>query len=300
MRINRSFGTFWRALLCLCFTFLSTPILRGQVSISDPQSFPALPYEPIGEFFQLPPGDNFVEPAGIAVNSQGHIYVFHRGKHPLMGVDGGGKFMRRMADDLLLVAHSLRVDAHDNIWTVDKGTHMVVELNSEGRVLLALGGFKKPGADWLDFNQPTDVAIDRDGNIYVADGYVNMRIMKFNKSGNFLLSWGVEGGGPGQFETPHSIGVDGDLVYVADRENGRIQIFDRNGKFLRQWMNIGHPYGLFITSDHFIWICDGWAGRFLKLDTDGRIVGGFSGKGGQCPRGGGGPHPTIGAHDRSL
>jgi DNA-binding beta-propeller fold protein YncE len=298
-----SYRYFWIYSQTLCFlwlTFVSTPVVQGQVSISDPQNFPALPYEPVADFFQLPPGDNFVEPAGIAVNSQGHIYVFHRGKHPLMEFDGGGKFIRSIADDLFLVAHSLRVDAHDNIWTVDNGTHVVVELNPEGRVLLALGGFKKPGADWLDFNQPTDVAIDREGNIFVADGYVNMRIMKFDRSGNFLFSWGVQGGGPGQFEIPHSIGIDGDLVYVADRENGRIQIFDRNGKFLRQWMNIGHPYGLFITSDHFIWICDGWAGRFLKLDTDGRIVGGFTEIDGHGPEGRGDPHQLWVTSDGSI
>ena len=300
MWLHRYFWTHWRGLACLSLTFFSSSLLWGQVSISDPQNFPALPYEPVADFFQLPPEEHFVEPAGIAVNSRGHIYVFRRGKHPLMEFDPTGKFIRSIADDLFLIAHSLRVDSHDNIWAVDNGTHMVVELNSEGRVLLALGKFKIPGADWGHFNQPTDVAIDRDGNIFVADGYVNMRIMKFDRSGNFLLSWGMEGGGEGQFETPHSIAIDGDLVYVADRENGRIQIFDRNGKFLRQWTNIGHPYGLFITRDHSTWICDGWAGRFLKLDADGRIVGGFTETDGHGPEGRGDPHQLWVAGDGSI
>ena len=67
--------------------------------------------------------------------------------------------------------------------------------------------------------QPTDGRGDRDGNIFVADGYVNMRVVKYDHNRNFLLSWGLEGTGKGQFETDHSIVIDGDLVYVADREN---------------------------------------------------------------------------------
>jgi DNA-binding beta-propeller fold protein YncE len=167
-------------------------------------------------------------------------------------------------------------------------------------VLLALGKFKVPGNDWAHFNQPTDVATDHEGNIYVADGYVNMRIVKYDRNGNFLLAWGIEGSGKGQFETPHSIVVDGDLVYVADRENGRIQIFNGEGKFLREWANIGHPYGLFVTADHFVWMCDGVAGRFLKLDSGGKIIGGFLETDGHGPEGRGDPHQLWVGSDGSI
>lgn len=283
------------SLAAVCFVSAN---LAGQ--ISEPQGFAIPPYAPVPNFFQLPPGVNFVEVAGIAVNSEGRIYVFHRGKHPLMEFDGSGKFVRSIADDLFLIPHSVRVDAHDNIWTVDNGTHVVIELSPEGQVLLALGKFRVPGADWAHFNQPTDVATDRDGNIYVADGYVNMRILKYDRNGNFLLTWGLEGSGKGQFETPHSIVVDGELVYVADRENGRIQIFDRTGKFLKEWTGTGHPYGLFVGSDHFIWMCDGYAGRFLKLDVNGTIVGGFTETDGHGPEGRGDPHQLWVASDGSV
>src|SRR5437660_9796481 len=116
------------------------------------QPLPKLNYDMTADFFQLPAGEHQVEPAGIAVNSKGHIYVFHRGKHPLMEFDSSGKFIRSIADDLFLIAHSVRIDPHDNIWTVDNGTHMVIELSPEGRVLLALGKFKVPGVDWAHFN----------------------------------------------------------------------------------------------------------------------------------------------------
>ena len=219
-------------------------------SQTPPQSaVPTLNYEALPNFFQLPVGENFVEPCGVAVNSKGHIYVFHRGRHPLMEFDSSGKFVRTLADDLFITAHSLRVDSEDNLWTTDVG-----------------------------------VAFDRDGNIYVTDGEGNSRVLKFDKYGNFLLGWGMKGSGPGQFDIPHSIAVDDDVVYVGDRENRRIQLFDLSGRFLREW-KLGHPFGLFITGDHFIYMCDAIAGRILKIDREGKAVGVLNG-----------PEPGKGRH----
>src|SRR5262249_45637877 len=104
-----------------------------------PEPLPKLSYTIIPDFFQLPPEEHFIEPAGVAVNSKGHIYVFHRGKHPLMEFDSSGKFLRSIADDLFVMAHMVRVDPEDNIWTTDIGAHVVLKLNPEGHVLLALG-----------------------------------------------------------------------------------------------------------------------------------------------------------------
>ena len=241
-------------------------------------SIPKLNYEAVPNFFQLPVGENFVETCGVAVNSKGHIYVFHRGRHPLMEFDSSGKFIRSIADDLFVTAHSLRIDREDNLWTTDVGAHVVLKLSPDGRVLLSLGRMRIPGDDVLHFNQPTDVAFDRDGNIYVTDGEGNSRVLKFDKYGNFLLGWGMKGSGAGQFDTPHSIAIDGDVVYVGDRENARIQLFDLSGRFLREW-KLGHPYGLFVTSDHLIYMCDAIAGRILKIDHEGNAVGVLDGPG---------------------
>ncbi len=87
------------------------------------------------------------------------------------------KFVRSLADDLFVTAHSLRVDSEDNLWTTDVGAHVVLKLSPEGRVLLSLGRMRMPGDDVLHFNQPTDVAFDRDGNIYVTDGEGNSRVL---------------------------------------------------------------------------------------------------------------------------
>jgi DNA-binding beta-propeller fold protein YncE len=205
----------------ICFLALPVWVCSHPVVAQGPPpgSVPQRAYAPVEGFFQLPPGENFVEPAGVAVNSKGHIYVFHRGKHPLMEFDSSGRFVRSIADDLFVTAHMVRVDAEDNVWTTDVGAHVVLKLSPEGRVLLALGRMRIPGDDVSHFNQPTDVAFDRDGNIYVTDGYGNSRVLKVDKFGNPILGWGMKGSGPGQFDLPHAVAIDGDLVYVGDREN---------------------------------------------------------------------------------
>jgi DNA-binding beta-propeller fold protein YncE len=268
--------------MCVRIAGLRSPILAALVLAASgllcrsEEPIPKLHYEAVPDFFQLPAGEHFVEVAGVATNSKGHIYVFHRGKHPLMEFDPSGKFIRSIADDLFVTAHAVRVDGEDNIWTTDVGAHMVLKLSPDGRVLLSLGRMRIAGDDVGHFNQPTDVALDRDGNIYVADGEGNSRVLKFNKYGNPLLGWGLKGGGPGQFDLPHSIAVDSDLVYVGDRENARIQIFDLNGHYLREW-KLGHPFGLFVSPDHFIYMSDAIAGRILKIDREGKPVGALDG-----------------------
>ena len=273
-----------RRILYLAGAALSLNVWCGAAFAQLPEPLPKLNYEANADFFQLPTGEHFVEPAGVAVNSKGHVYVFHRGKHPLMEFDPSGKFLRSIADDLFVNAHMVRVDAEDNIWTVDVGSHVVLKLSPEGRVLLALGRMRIPGDDVGHFNQPTDVALDRDGNVYVTDGYGNSRVLKFDKYGNKLLGWGMKGTLPGQFDTPHTIAIDGDLVYVGDRENARIQIFDTSGRFLRQW-HLGHPFGLALGPNHFLYMCDAIASRILKIDPQGVVVGSFTG-----PQPGQGPH----------
>ena len=98
-----------------------------------------------------------------------------------------------------------------------------------------------------NFNRPTDMAWDAAGNIFVADGYGNSRIAKFDKNGNYIKSWGSRGTEPGQFNTAHSIATDTPgNVYVADRENKRIQVFDNNGTFKTQ-CNVGRPGAICIS-----------------------------------------------------
>src|SRR5262249_18030227 len=127
------------------FAAVSTAVWMFTCRAEEP--IPKLNYEAVPGFFQLPADEHFVEVAGVAVNSKGHVYVFHRGKHPLMEFDANGKFLRSIADDLFVSAHTVRVDGEDNIWTTDVGSHMVLKLSPDGRVLLSLGRMRTPGDD---------------------------------------------------------------------------------------------------------------------------------------------------------
>ena len=99
-----------------------------------------------------------------------------------------------------------------------------------------------------------------DGSIFVADGHsnkTNNRILKYDRSGKFLLSWGKLGEGPGEFNSPHGLAMDkAGRLYVADRSNSRIQIFDQKGKFLAEWRQFGRPSGIFITKDDMLYVAD--------------------------------------------
>lgn len=238
------------------------------------QAVPQLGYQVIQDFFHVPDGTTVGEASGVALNSKGHIFLFQRAKPMLAEYDESGNFLRSIGDGLFTHPHGLRIDGGDDIWTTDDGSHLVLKLNPSGRVLLVLG--RKDVAaesDWL-FNQPTDVAFGKNGDIYVADGYGNSRIVKFDRAGNFLKAWGKYGTGPGDFNLPHSVAVDSTgRVYVGDRENMRIQIFDADGNFLKEWTEIGYPYGLFITTDQHVWMIDGGYDRIVELDQNGKIIG---------------------------
>ncbi len=240
------------------------------------QAVPELPYKAVSNFFKFPEGMSSGESSAVAVNSKGHIFLFQRVKPMLAEYDEHGAFIRSIGEGLFTHPHGLRIDAEDNLWTTDDGNHLVLKIDPSGKVLLVLGRINTAAeADWL-FNRPADVAFAKNGDVYVADGYGNSRIVKFDRDGNFIKAWGKYGSGTGEFDLPHTVVVDREgRVYVGDRENQRIQIFDADGKFLRQWTNIGYPYGLVITPDQHVWMADGGYDRIVELDQEGRILGAF-------------------------
>jgi DNA-binding beta-propeller fold protein YncE len=127
---------------------------------------------------------------------------------------------------------------------------------------LGKAGVSGSGPDLFD--QPTDVVVAPNGDIFVADSHrngKNNRIVKFSKDGKFIKEWGNKGSGPGEISEPHSIAMDGrGRLFVGDRENNRIQIFDQDGKFLDQWRQFGRPSGIFIAKDDTIYVADSESG----------------------------------------
>lgn len=229
------------------------------------QTVPQIPVESVPNFFQLPAGMNFGEVPAIAVNSQGRVFVFSRssptGGGPAYGIHAAqlfefgpsGVFIAEHGRGLYAwaFAHGLAIDANDNIWTVDKGSNMVVRMTPEGRVVWVFGRKPESSSEAARpfehqvpplppqdgrFREPTDVAFDSQGNTYVTDGYVNSRVAKYDSNGDWVMSWGEPGTGPGQFVIPHSIAIDrNDNIYVGDRTNARIQVFDTEGNFQRMF-----------------------------------------------------------------
>jgi DNA-binding beta-propeller fold protein YncE len=228
------------------------------------QPVPEIQFDSVPDFLHLPDGMHFGEVPGVAVNSQGHVFVFTRSNSAngpaygaaaaqLLEFGPNGEFLREIGKGLYAwsEAHSVRIDRNDNIWAIDKGSDMIIRFNPAGRVTWVFGRRAEaaderakpwehpnpplPPVEGL-FRQPTDVAWDSEGNIYITDGYVNSRVAKYDKNGDWVKSWGDRGTGPGQFRIPHAIVIDrNNNLYVADRTNRRIQVFDTEGKFLRMF-----------------------------------------------------------------
>src|SRR4051812_11391114 len=315
------------------FLALAAPAALAQV--------PTIPFESPAEPLKLPADMHFGELTGVAVNSKGNVFALSRGNTSgpayaaaatqLLEFDRDGKFIREIGKNLYAwsYGHTVRIDPQDNIWVTDKGSDMVVKFNPAGRVLMVFGR-KQEASDKETgplerhkpplppepgrFRQVTDVAWDPAGNTYISDGYINSRVAKVDKNGNWLKSFGEPGNQPGQLNTPHSIAADASgNISVADGANRRIQVFDGEGNVLREiridvpfpaeakpaigatpimeklvaagsplTMAPGSPWTVCITPgpNQVLFVSDAYPGRVYKLSLDGKVLGylGESGK----------------------
>jgi sugar lactone lactonase YvrE len=298
----------------------SAPVLAQP----DNSDVPLIPYESVPGFLKYSPEMNLGEALGVAVNSKGHIMllnhpgsansggpVYGNATSQLLEFDEHGNFIREIGQNVYALAysHSIRYDRYDNLWLVDKGAHSAIKFDPAGYVTMNLGrrpeGFDEyvhvepDEATAVDgfFGGPTDVTWDADDNIYISDGYVNSRIAKYNKYGDWIMSWGSHGSEPGELDLPHSIQADRDgNIYVADRSNRRIQVFDGEGELLRiLYLNapfdkslqpvLGNvnpnlpdetqPWALCISNGEtqYLWAADQHPGRIYKLTLEGQILG---------------------------
>jgi len=236
-------------------------------------------YQPVPGWPKLPDGVKLGPVSAVATDSDDRVFVFHRGKRPILVFDRDGKFLRSWGDGLFDTPHGLRVDPANNVWTTDSSNHQVMKFDSEGKLLLTLGKKNEPGDGPDRFDKPTDIAVAPSGEFYVSDGYGNSRIMMFSKEGKFLKQWGKEGSGPGEFDLPHAIVLDAKgRVYVGDRENKRVQVFDGDGKFLAEWTEAGSPYGLFLGEGR-LFVADAVENWVKVLDMEGKVLGRWGQKG---------------------
>ena len=245
-----------------------------------PQTAPALDYVAVANPLPVPAGTNMGAAASVAFDSKGHLYVLSRGAQPLTEFDANGTFIRSFGDGLFTRSHGFRIDKDGNLWATDVGAHVVYKLNPQGQVLLTLGTKGQAGS-WDStthlLREPNDVAIGRNGDIFVVQGHTpgpmgDPRVLRFDKNGSFIKSWGGKGTEPGKFAVAHGIAIDAKgLLWVADRENQRIQIFDADGKFIREVKYAGLPCSL-VIGDRDIYMVNGFAGQLLRLDLQGKVL----------------------------
>jgi DNA-binding beta-propeller fold protein YncE len=207
-------------------------------------------YEVIENWGKLPDGWNYGEVAAVGVDSKDNVYVFARGKHPMIVFDRAGNFLRSWGEGLFSRPHGVHVAPDDTLYCTDDGDHTVRRMTTDGKMLLQIGvpGEPAPYMSGDPLHRCTHTALSPQGDIYVSDGYGNARVHKYSPDGKLLFSWGQPGTDPGEFNIVHNICCDEDgWVYVADRENHRIQVFDGKGKFETHWHNMHRPCGLCMT-----------------------------------------------------
>ncbi|MEE2637040.1 MAG: 6-bladed beta-propeller, partial [Acidobacteriota bacterium] len=295
------------------------------------QEVSEIPYVSVPDFLKYPPTMNLGETLAVAENSKGHIILLN---HPgtattgplygnattnLLEFDDQGNFVREIGQGVygLGYGHSVRFDNEDNLWVVDKGTNAVVKFDPAGYAVMNLG--RRPeGFDHYEhvdprearhvdgyFAGPTDVGWDAEGNIFISDGYMNSRVAKISKHGDWLMSWGAYGTENDQLRLPHNLQVDREgFVYVADRSNRRIQKFDSNGNYVQTILldvpfdktiqpvlgNVNPnlpdntaPWSLCISSGQtqYLFASDEHPGRIYKMTLEGEMLGYLGGSGRQ-------------------
>ncbi len=255
-----------------------------------------LPFHLVENFFHYPAYSVIGRLSGVAVGPNGNIVALNRGYHPVLEFKADGSFVRTWGEGSSMFegAHSLRFDRQGDLWYMDAADNIIFHFDKEGRTVGTIGTNPEPWT-WLthvieravpgkaNLYQETDIGWSRDGSMFVADGYGNSRVAKYDKDGNFVKAWGERGAQPGNFNTPHSLVVDNnDVVYVADRGNSRIQTFDTEGNRKAVWNLPTAPWSLCLTNGPSPVMFVGSVGRVYKMDLTGKILGAF-GRSGRMP-----------------
>jgi hypothetical protein len=235
------------------------------------------PYQSIEGWAKLPAGRTWGATSAVDIDKDGtSIWVGERcgantctGRNDptILKFDAQGNLVKAFGAGMFVFPHGIHVDKDGNVWITDgtppgepKGGHIVVKFSPEGEVLLVLGEKGVPGNDEKHFNQPSDVVTNDAGDIFVADGHggeTNSRIVKFDKTGKFIKTWGKKGSGPGEIDIPHAIAIDSrGRVVVGDRQNNRLSVFDQDGNFIEVLPQFSRPSGVWIDKDDTVYVAD--------------------------------------------
>jgi sugar lactone lactonase YvrE len=245
------------------------------------------PYRTVEGWAKLPAGRAWGSTSAVDIDKDGvSIWVAERCAanscggsplDPILKFDSTGTLVKSFGAGLLISPHGIFVDRDGNVWVTDCACtgpaaqrtagqgHHVYKFSPDGTLLLTLGkagGARAPEFFWM----PNDVLVAPDGNIFVAEGHsssetANARILKFDKTGKLLTSWGTKGTGAGGLDQPHALAMDSrGRLFVGDRSNNRILILDQNFKQLDEWYQFSRPSGIFIDAKDMIYVADSESG----------------------------------------
>jgi len=218
-------------------------------------------YKVDANWAQLPDGTTWNgSTSWITADGKGNILVLVRTAPYFRWFTRDGKFVKALGEDgLFQSAHSVTIDSQGFLWVTDSAAHLVHKFSPDARLLMTLGrkGVAGDNTSRDAFNQPNHVAIAPNGDIYVSDGYVNSRVVRFSSSGQFLqIIGGDKGSQPGQLQVPHGVALDSrGRILVNDSDNQRVSVFDKEGKYVESW-----PFpsrgGIVVASDDTVYVSD--------------------------------------------
>lgn len=225
----------------------------------------------------------FLSPHGIAIDSQGYVYVSDRDRNDIQKFTSNGTFAKKWgtngsAPGEFNHPYEIVIDSSDNIYIVDKNNNRIQVFDSDGNFIRM---WDTAGGSNSKFNLPEAMAMDRrSGAIYITDTG-NNRVVKLSHEFDFVMEWGEKGTGEGQFDHPHGIDLDSTGNVYVNEIIPRIQKFDSNGKFITQWGKGGDGEGEFaphlehlvVDSENFVWQVDGEEkSRLVKFDSNGKFI----------------------------
>ena len=256
-------------------------LMAGVVAVAMTASLQAqeTPYEEVpGIWAELPDGRNWGSTSTVYYGGDGTIWAAERcGANgncmdtpdidPVMQIAKDGTILKTFGKGMMVWPHGIHVDKQGNVWIADgrgdaeRGVgHQVHKFDSDGNLLMSLGTAGKAGKGNNIFDQPCDVLVAPNGDIFVADGHSpggNNRVVKYNSDGDYIMEFGGAGAEFGEFYEPHSLAMDsGGRLFVADRYNDRVQIFDQQGTFLMTLRQFGRPSGVYIDANDILYVAD--------------------------------------------
>jgi len=257
------------------------------------------PFATVEHYFKMPEGRTWGSTSAVDVDKDGtSIWVGERcGANtcldspldPILKFDSGGKLVKSFGAGMMIFPHGIHVDKDGNLWMTDgqdnkprraRGAspdsplppapakligHQVFKFSPDGKLLMTLGtvgGAREP--DY--FYQPNDILVAPNGDIYVSEGHSstegsNARILKFDKNGKLLRSFGKFGKGRDEFDQPHALAMDSKgRLFVGDRGNNRVVVYDQNFKYITEWTQFSRPSGIAIDRQDNIYVADSESG----------------------------------------